>query len=87
MSADDGNLHHREQLVVKVLHRSVLKRFSSGETQTGGGLHDDARSTAFGDLLHRFSITGVLDCFHDLVAKKRKQVITSNVKMCSSQCS
>lgn len=36
-----------------------------------GGLHDDAWWTAFGDLLHSFSIVGVLNFCHDLWEERK----------------
>lgn len=43
------------------------KRGQTCQSETGGGLHDDAGHAAFGDLLQRLPVVGVLDCFHDVI--------------------
>lgn len=57
------------QLHWPVLMLLLLQMFYS---RTEGGLHDDARCTAFGDLLHRFPIVGILDGIQDLRAGNKE---------------
>lgn len=58
---------YRAEVTLAVYSRTG--RFGSGRA----GLHDDARCTAFGDLVDRFAIVGLVNSIQDLWSGKKKE--------------